>query len=124
MLLTQTSPKPHRTKEEYVYDTLRIAIMHCELAPGQKLVIDSLSETLGVSPIPVRSALQRLQAEGLVLITPHTGTHVSEISPETVNEIFMLLESLETIAFSVAAAKVTDSDILHLQHLITEMAAA
>jgi DNA-binding GntR family transcriptional regulator len=124
MLLTQSSQKPHRTKEEYVYDTLRTAIMRCQFAPGQKLVIDSLSEELGVSPIPVRSALQRLQAEGLVHITPHTGTHVSEISPDTVNEIFMLLEALETVAFNVAAAKATDNDIIQLQQLVTDMAEA
>jgi len=122
MLLTQSSSqKPHRTKEEYVYDTLRAAIMRCQLAPGQKLVIDGLSNELGVSPIPIRGALQRLQAEGLVHITPHTGAYVSEISPEAVNEIFLLLESLETVAFKVAAARVTDDDITRLEQLVDKM---
>lgn len=121
MLLTQPSQKPYRTKEEYVYDTLRSAITRCELKPGQKLVIDNLSSELGVSPIPVRSALQRLQAEGLVEITPHTGTIVSEISPDTVDEIFALLEALESVAISVAASKATDSDIAQLRELVNEM---
>ena len=124
MQLRQPSQKPHRTKEEYVYDTLRTAIMRCELAPGQKLVIDNLSDELGVSPIPIRSALQRLQAEGLVHITPHTGTRVSEISPETVDEIFLLLESLEIVAFKVAATKATQNDISHLEQLLDKMAQA
>jgi DNA-binding GntR family transcriptional regulator len=124
MLITQPPQNSHRTKEEYVYDTLRTAITRCELAPGQKLVIDSLSEELGVSPIPIRSALQRLQVEGLVHITPHTGAQVSEISPDTVNEIFMLLESLEIVAFNAAITKITGQDISQLQQLVDEMAEA
>lgn len=51
MLTLTPAQKAHRTKEEYVYDTLRTAIMHCDLQPGEKLVIDTLSEKLGVSPI-------------------------------------------------------------------------
>ncbi len=124
MLFTQSSRKPHRTKEEYVYDTLRMAIMRCQLAPGQKLVLDNLSNELGVSPIPIRSALQRLEAEGLVNITPHTGTHVSELSPETVSEIFILLESLETAACTLAVSLATPGDYERLEQLVDQMAQA
>ena len=124
-MLTLAPPqKLHRTKEEYVYDTLRTAITRCELEPGEKLVIDSLKSSLGVSPIPIRSALQRLEAEGFVEITPHTGATVSEISLDTVTEIFMLLESLENIAFSVAASNATKADLAHLRQLLSEMEAA
>jgi len=124
-MFNSVSPqKLHRTKEEYVYDILRTAITRCELKPGEKLVIDALSAELGVSPIPVRSALQRLQADGFVEITPHTGTIVSEISPDTVNEIFALLEALEGIAVSVAASKATAADIANLRQLINEMETA
>ena len=124
-MLTSVLPqKSHRTKQEYVYETLHTAITRCDLKPGEKLVIDNLSAELGVSPIPIRGALQRLQAEGLVEITPHTGNHVSEISLDTVNEIFMLLEALETVAFSVAAAKATQTEISQLQQLVDEMATA
>ncbi|MEM7345534.1 MAG: GntR family transcriptional regulator, partial [Chloroflexota bacterium] len=124
MHLPPNAKKPPPTKEESVYDPRHSSIMRCHLTPGHKLVIDSLSDELGVSPIPVRSALQRLQSEGLVDITPHTGTRVSEISPETVNEIFLLLESLETAAFQVCATKVTDADIDQLQQIVDSMALA
>ena len=124
-MLTSVPPqKLHRTKEEYVYDTLRTAITRCELKPGEKLVIDNLSSELGVSPIPIRGALQRLHAEGLVEITPHTGARVSEISLDTVNEIFLLLGSLETVAMSVAASKATKDDIIRLKQLVDEMSEA
>ena len=121
MLTVVPAQKPHRTKEEYVYDTLRAAIMRCELEPGEKLVMDTLSEELGVSPIPIRGALQRLQAEGLVEIIPHTGAMVTEISPDIVTEVFMLLEALEGVAFRTAVSKATDDDIAYFQQLVDEM---
>jgi DNA-binding GntR family transcriptional regulator len=115
---------PHRTKEEYVYETLRKAIMRCELKPGEKLVMDNLSEALGVSPIPIRGALQRLQAEGLAEIVPHTGAIVSEISLESITEIFALLEALENVAFEAVAATANQADIAELEGLIEQMETA
>ncbi len=125
MVLTSQAPlKFYRTKEEYVYDTLRAAIMRCELKPGEKLVMDNLSVELDVSPIPIRGALQRLQAEGLVEIFPHTGAIVSSISPDTIDEIFLLLEALESTAFMVTAQKATESEIAHLESLVDDMGSA
>ena len=89
-------PKP-RTKEEYAYDVLRGAILRCELRPGEKLVLDDLSEKIGVSAIPLRSAVQRLHSEGLVEIIPHTGAIVSDISPGNLEAVSLLLERLEIL---------------------------
>ena len=124
MLTSQAPPKIYRTKEEYVYDTLRAAIMRCELKPGEKLVMDNLSVELDVSPIPIRGALQRLQAEGLVEIVPHTGAIVSSISPDTIDEVFLLLDALESTAFVVVAQKATEADIANLERLVNNMDAA
>ena len=118
-MLTQTF-KP-RTKEEYAYDVLRTAILRCELKPGEKLVLDYLSEKLGVSPIPLRSALQRLQSEGLVEITPHTGAIVSDVSPNNIEQVSLLLERLETLSFEMLADKVTEADLARLTASIDEM---
>ena len=71
---------PHRTKQEFVYRTLREAILRCELQPGERLVIDDLARRLNVSIIPVREALQLLQAESLVQVVPHVGTSVTPVS--------------------------------------------
>jgi len=69
-----------RTKQEYVYQALRGAILRGELAPGQRLVIDQIGRRLQVSAIPIREALQLLQSEGLVLSAPHVGSTVAPIS--------------------------------------------
>jgi len=124
MLPTTASRPVYRTKEENVYDALRQAIMRCELKPGEKLVIDRLADDLKVSPLPVRSALQRLQSEGLVQITPYAGTVVSEISWETIDEIFTLLEHLESMACLVVARQAATTDFEPLTRLVAEMDAA
>lgn len=113
--------KPYQTKEEYVYNALRGAILNCDLKPGERLVIDHLSEQFGISPIPVRTVLHRLQSEGLVEITPHMVANVSLVSLEMVEEVFALLEALERITFQIALNKVTDSSIQALNELVDEM---
>jgi len=107
------------TKEEYVYDVLRNAILDCELRPGARLVMDKLSEELGTSPIPIRGALQRLQSEGLVEITPHTGAAVAELSPSAITELFTLAAALDSIVMRVLATSITAPGLEQLQQIIT-----
>ncbi len=113
--------KTYLTKEEYIYSTLREAIMQCKILPGERLVIDHLSDAFKVSSIPIRTVLQRLQAEGLVDIIPHTGAVVSEVSLDTIDEIFTILGSMEYLAFSGAVKKITDKDVKDLDHILTAM---
>lgn len=123
-MLTSVELPKHRTKEEYAYEVLRTAILHCELKPGEKIVVDALSTQMGISPIPIRTALQRLQSEGLVEITPHTGTIVSELSPADFEPVSLLLEKLEILAFEIAAQKATDADIAHLKQIVDSLGEA
>lgn len=110
-----------RTKQEYVYQSLRGAIMRGELAPGQRLVIDEIGRQLQVSAIPIREALQILQSEGLVLSAPHVGSTVAPISEEEVHEVFAIMEGLETVAVREAAARLDDAGQAVLSGLVTEM---
>jgi DNA-binding GntR family transcriptional regulator len=81
-----------QTKQEVVYQTLRTAITHCEIKPGERLVIEEIAQQLNVSPIPVREALQLLQSERLIEAIPHGGATVAPISQASVAEIFTLME--------------------------------
>src|SRR5260221_9915533 len=60
-------------KQERTYTILRDRIHSGSLAPLARLNIDALARELGVSPIPVREALRRLEAEGRVRFTPNVG---------------------------------------------------
>lgn len=118
------TPTTPQTKEQYAYSALRQAIIRCELVPGEKLVIDRLSEEMGVSQIPIRSAIQRLQTEGFVHINPHASATVAPLPPEKIVEIFALLESLERTAFRVVAQKASAEQVNSLDALVHQMDAA
>ena len=121
MALAVPTATRHRTKQEFVYRTLRDAITRCEVEPGQRLVIDDLARTLEVSAIPVREALQLLQSEGLVVNVPHVGATVAPISHEAVDEVFSIMEGLETVATRCAARRMTDADADSLAEIVTAM---
>ena len=108
-----------RTKQEFVYRTLRDEIMSCTLAPDQRLVIDDLARRLEVSAIPVREALQLLQSEGLVQNIPHVGATVSPLSRESIDEVFTVMEGLEIVATRGAAQRMTPEDAEALGEIVT-----
>lgn len=111
----------HRTKRELVYQTLRDAIMRCDLPPGRRLLIDDLARQLEVSAIPVREALQLLQSEGLVDNVPHVGATVSAISRQSIDEVFAVMEGLEIVASRAAAERMTAADAAALEQIAAGM---
>jgi DNA-binding GntR family transcriptional regulator len=113
-----------RTKQEYVYQSLRGAIMRGELAPGQRLVIDDIARQLQVSAIPIREALQLLQSEGLVLSPPHVGATVAPLSEDEVHEVFAIMEGLETVGVREAAGRLDEEGLCLLSNVVAEMDAA
>jgi DNA-binding GntR family transcriptional regulator len=119
--LAAVPPPLYRTKQELVYRTLRDAILTCELAPEQRLVIDDIARRLNVSTIPVREALQMLQSEGLVTMVPHVGAAVSPLSRESVVDVFSVLEGLQVVAGRIAATEAGDAELKELAGLVEEM---
>ncbi len=119
--LDQPKGQAYRTKTELVHATLRSAIMRCELQPGARLIIDDISESLGVSHIPVREALNKLQSEGLVSVIPHSGATVAPVSPGDVAEIFSIMEGLEIVATRLAAERASEEDLAALAALLDPM---
>jgi len=113
-------PRP-RTKQAFVYETLREEIMQCDSPPEARLVIDDLARRLGVSTIPVREALQILQTEGLIVNVPHVGATVAPITRESIVDVFSVLEGLETVAFRLVAERGAAGELGVIEMLIGEM---
>src|ERR1700744_553588 len=84
------------TKQQAIYQHLKERILEGKLPPGQRLIIDDIADELGLSIIPVREAMQLLQSERLVEIRPHAGATVASVTPENVEEIFTVLEGMES----------------------------
>jgi DNA-binding GntR family transcriptional regulator len=109
--------------QEIAYDAIRDGILTGRHEPGQRLVADDLARTLGVSRMPVREALQRLEAAGLVSITPHRGAVVSELSEPECAEIYHIRAVLDGLATRLATAHLAASDHARLGTLLEEMEA-
>ena len=83
---------------------LREDILAGRLPAGTRLVEESIAKQFGVSRIPVREALSRLQSEGFVNIVRHRGATVSETLIQDSRELLQIRRGLETLAAQLAAA--------------------
>jgi len=86
-------------------ERLRDAILDGRYRPGEKLRQNKVAEELGLSPTPVREALRRLQAEGLVTHSPRRGVRVSRVGIEEITEIYRVLAVLEGLAARLVAER-------------------
>jgi DNA-binding GntR family transcriptional regulator len=84
---------------------LRGRILNGELAPGTRLVERALVESYDVARVTVRSALQRLAAEGLVTIASHRGARVAALDTKELHNLFALRTALEVEAARIALAE-------------------
>jgi DNA-binding GntR family transcriptional regulator len=105
-----------------VYDFLREEILSERLAPGAELQEVALAEELGVSRGPLREAIGRLAAEGLVTVRPRRGAVVRSLSKDEFLELYQVREALEVMAVRLAVPRLGDDDIEELDALLTKMA--
>lgn len=81
---------------ELIYEEIKSKIISNELKPNEKLDIDYLSSSMGVSRTPVTNALKSLQKDGYVVINPRSGSYVRELTKEEIEYIFDFREVLES----------------------------
>lgn len=114
-----------RSFAEEAYHRLKAQILDNILPPGHRALEAEIALSLGMSRTPVREALMRLQAEGLIRVEPRRGMLVLSISPEEMTEIYEVLTALETTAAETLAAQRPDEERLRpLWEAVDEMDAA
>lgn len=99
------------TKQEWVYRQIRERILSGAFGPGFRIVIDALATEFAVSALPVREAVRRLEAEGLVVYRPNAGAQVAPADPGLFDEEMTILALLEGYATALAAPRLRDGDI-------------
>ncbi len=104
-----------------VYDHLREEILSDRLPPGTELQEVALSEELGVSRGPIREAIGRLAAEGLVTVRPRRGAVVRSLSKEEFLELYQVREALEAMAVRLAVPRLGAADFAELVELVETM---
>lgn len=112
----------HATLAEQVYEFLREQILTNAIAPNSTLPEESLASEFKVSRVPVREALRRLSAEGLVVLTPRQGAVVSSLSPKQFLDSYRVREALEALAVRLATPRLAADDVADLERLQRAMA--
>jgi DNA-binding GntR family transcriptional regulator len=110
-----------RPAAEQVTQSLRDEILSGAIASGTRLGEAELAGRLSVSRTPIREALSRLAAEGLVELTPHRGARVASWSAEQLREIFELRLRLEPYAVRQAVPRLTPGQLDQLDELAEAM---
>lgn len=121
----ETQPE-YRTLSEIIASKLRRniydgSIFDTEYGPGARLNISDLAKRLKVSPIPVREALRRLEAEGLIDFHPNRGAVVRTLSASELHELFLIRIPLETLAATEAALSGDTGSFAQLKPILEEM---
>ena len=99
---------------DLAHDALREAIIGGRFDFGEPLRQEELAAQLGVSRLPVREALRRLEAEGLVVMRPRRGYVVAEFSRTEIEEVFDIRALLEARAGALATGRRTKRDVTEL----------
>jgi DNA-binding GntR family transcriptional regulator len=100
MLSGVPTAKPLRDE---IADALRADIIAGRLEPGSRLREEHIAGAQGVSRVPVREALQRLEREGYLVLTPRRGATVARPSPERALQVMEVRRALEVLAVRKAA---------------------
>jgi DNA-binding GntR family transcriptional regulator len=112
------APVPRRTVADLAAEALRDLILRGDLAEGEPVRQDAVALELGVSRIPVREALRRLEAEGLVEFSPHCGAVVSSLSLEEITELFDLRALIEASLLRRAVPRLSRDELRHAAEVL------
>jgi DNA-binding GntR family transcriptional regulator len=116
--------QPGVTKQERAYRTIRERILSGAYGPGYRVVIDTLATELEVSAVPVREAIRRLEAEGLIVYRPNAGAQVAPAEPGLYDEELTVLAVLEGYATALAAEHMDGGDVERLKAISGRMVEA
>jgi DNA-binding GntR family transcriptional regulator len=100
-----------------VADWVRSAIHSGRFKAGQPIRQEAVARDLGVSRTPVREALRQLEAEGLVVIRPHSGARVSWLDYEECEESYKIRERLEPLALAESIGRLSGDQLASAEQL-------
>ena len=110
----------YRTATEHAFATLKRWIIAGILPPGSTIDQAELSQRLGMSRIPVRTALERLASERLISLTPRRSAVVTRLSPEEMADLYFVRYHLEGLATELAAERLTEKDLADLDRTLEQ----
>jgi DNA-binding GntR family transcriptional regulator len=113
--LSLLNRKAYASAADFAYAKLRGDIVDGRLLPGHRMLEQAISESLNMSRTPVREALSRLQADGLLAMQARSGLAVAELDASGVIELYETREALEGTAANLAARYANPRDLAALE---------
>ena len=105
-----------------IYQEVKSSILSGEIKPGTPLRQDEIGKRFGVSKIPVREALQRLESESLVSFEKNKGASVRDYTEEEILQLLDIRIALECRALELAIPNMIESDFNDMRSLLTDYA--
>ena len=102
---------PLVSRQDYAYDMIKKMIMEGVIEKEERIVERQISEALGLSRVPVREALLRLSAEGVLVSIPKGGFVVRSYTKDEVINLYQLRDAVESYAARLAAMNGKKEDI-------------
>ncbi|EIV92875.1 GntR family transcriptional regulator [Frankia sp. QA3] len=109
------------SKADNAYETIKARIEGGQYGPGHRLVFDQLARELSVSPVPVREAVRRLEAEGYVTFQRNVGATVATVDSDQYVFTMQVLGLLEGAATAMAAPVLSPADLERARELNNQM---
>jgi DNA-binding GntR family transcriptional regulator len=106
---------------EQAYHRIKEKIIRLEMPPLSVVDEQSLREELGLGRTPIREALHRLSAEGLIIIAPRRGMFVAEISITDLAKIFEVRMVLEGLCARLAAERITEDQLTQMETTMKDL---
>ena len=113
-----------RSKSELAYDMIRERIASGRYPSGFRLVLDQLAQDLSISPVPVREAIRRLEAEGYVVFTRNVGATVASIDIDEYEQMMQVLAVLEAAATALSLPYLEPDDLARAREVNEAMKAS
>jgi DNA-binding GntR family transcriptional regulator len=112
---TTNRSNPRSLLKDQAYDQLKKRLLNSEYPPGMFLSERSLAEQLGMSKTPIKAALERLEAEGYLSVSPQQGIVVREMSVREIADQYEIRAALESYTVRALAGKLQPEQITRVQ---------
>ena len=122
-VLAASAPVAAPSKSELAYRAIAARIGDGRYAPGRRLVLSQLAEELEMSVVPVREAIRRLEAEGLVTFERNVGAQVAMLNAAEYTTAYQALTVVESAAIALAAPLLEPADLARARALNDRMRA-
>ncbi|MGB3178492.1 MAG: GntR family transcriptional regulator [Albidovulum sp.] len=110
------------TSVDLLYEQVRKMAANFEFKPAERINESELSKSLGASRTPLREAMNRLVAEGLLVLEGGRGFFCQSLNPKLVVHLYELREALESSAVRLATERATDAEIADLMAYLSSIA--